>query len=544
MELKAERISKSYGLTPVLEEVSLSLQDGARVGLVGQNGTGKSTLLRILAGQITPDAGTVSRSKGCRVGYMPQDTAIDATETVTDYLREVSGFADLESRLDHTTGLEEYERRDGYAFYSRLETILDGFGLENSKDLPLSSFSTGQKSKIFMTGVLLSDPDFLLLDEPTNNLDLSAIIWLERFLTDTRTAYMIVSHDRVFLDKLVNRIIELDSITHGLVVQNGNYSEYLERKEKAFLRQTREYDQLQDEKTRLREAAQAKRQQAQSGSVYRGTDNDKFQRGFKRDRASTSARAARAIEKRISHLPEVERPISKTPLRIDIAAAAGEGSTFIATAHVTAGYPGGIAIHVPDLYLSLGKRIAIVGLNGAGKSTVLKTLSGELPPVEGEVSIGRNLVLGTFTQEHELLPKECTVYEFLKENSTLAQEQVHALGIRYGFSEDRMRTVIGKLSPGARARLLFALFAARGVNALILDEPTNHLDIEAMAALQEMLSSYEGTVIVVSHDRYFLHGLKPDAFFFVESGAMRETPDLEEYVEAAAKRAIRISRRL
>jgi ATP-binding cassette subfamily F protein 3 len=546
MEIKVEHIHKSYGGHVVLDDISFSIGRGIKAGLVGGNGSGKSTLLKIISGQIEPDAGVVKIHKDAVIGYMPQDTSIVGNETVSEYLRHTSGMAKLEEDIQSSSdALAEYERRDGYAFYGRMEAILSGFGLEDVSNRSLNTLSSGQKSKVFMAGVLLSDPDILLLDEPTNNLDLPALLWFEQFLASTDTTSLIVSHDRAFLDRLVSKIFEIDWMTRVMFETNGKYTDFLERKKKEHIRQLQKFEKQQEEVQRLTEAAHAKRIKAAQGARYLGSDNDKFLRGFKRDRASSSGKTAKAIEKRIEQMEKVERPITRDAFRITLEARKADGSKDITLTKLVAGYAGTeVSIGPVDLSIHYGKRFLILGLNGVGKSTLVRTVSGELEPLSGTVSRGTGLVLGNFTQEHHDLPRDKTIEEFLVERTNFSQEHVFALGKKYGFSEQQVRQPISGLSPGGRARLLFALFSALSVNVLLLDEPTNHLDIEALDALEEMLRSYEGTVIAISHDRHFLSVLQPTDIYSIEQGALKRIADIDSYIDKASSHAVRILRRV
>ena len=244
MEIKANKIHKAYGIITVLDDISFSLERGQKVGLIGYNGTGKTTLLKILAGLLEPDSGEVLVRKGAVIGYMPQDASLTSNKTISDYVRQVSGMAELEENMEKSAeAMMEYECRDGYAFYHRLDVMLAGFGLDDiPKDRTINSLSSGQKSKVFMIGVLLSDPDILLLDEPTNNLDLPALIWLENFLMRSNATSIIVSHDRLFLDRIVREIFEIDWHTRALNITSGRYSDYLIRKEKEKARQKRRHE--------------------------------------------------------------------------------------------------------------------------------------------------------------------------------------------------------------------------------------------------------------------------------------------------------------
>lgn len=523
MELQARHIHKRYGAITVLEDVSFSLEKGQKVGLIGNNGTGKTTLLKILARVVEPDSGEVTIRKGSVVGYMPQDTSLVSDETIRDYLRRVSGIEALEERLEKSPEvLAEYERRDGYAFDHRMDVTLAGFGLhEVSSGRRIDSLSSGQKSKMLMASVLLSDPDVLLLDEPTNNLDLPALLWLEDFLMHSEAACIIVSHDRFFLDRVVRKIFEIDWHTLTLNITSGRYSDYLVRKEKERARQWAEHEAQQEEIKRLTEQARERKAKAIQGSRFMGSDNDKFRRGFKRDRASKSGKAAKAIEKRIEQMEIVEKPIERDAFRIHLRPTKTEGARDIVLKEVVAGYAdGGFRIGPFSLTIPYGSRIAILGLNGSGKSTLLKTISGEIKPLGGEIVIGSTLVIGNLMQEHDDLPRQESLKDFLTRRAGITVQDVYALAVKFGFNAAEIDKEIAALSPGGRARLLFALFSVLSANVLFLDEPTNHLDLEALEALEEAVAHYEGMIVLVSHDRYFLEKFHAADTYVLSNGKL------------------------
>ena len=544
MEIKADKIHKEYGTITVLKDISFSLERGQKAGLIGYNGTGKTTLLKILAGLVEPDAGEVTVRKGAVIGYMPQDTSLVSDETIRDYVRRVSGMATLEEQMEKSSeAMAEYERRDGYTFYHRLDVMLAGFGLTDvSSDRPINSLSSGQKSKVFMAGVLLSDPNILLLDEPTNNLDLPALIWLEDFLQRSDATCIIVSHDRLFLDRIVRKIFEIDWHIRTLNITSGRYSDYLMRKEKELARQWRDYEAQQKEIKRLEEQARKKKQEALSGSRYMGTDNDKFLRGFKRDRAGKSGKQAKAIEKRIEQMEVVEKPVERDVFRIHLRPTKPEGTRDITLNDVVAGYTDdGFKVGPVSLSIPYGSRVVFLGLNGTGKTTLLRTISGELPALKGKVSRGNALVIGNLTQEHDNLPREESIKDFLTRRSGISVQDAYALAIKFGFKAAEIDKTIAALSPGGRARLLFALFSALSANALILDEPTNHLDLEALEALEEAVAHYEGTIIVVSHDRRFLEKFRPTDTYVLSEGKLLRQESFEAYVANAERQAKRLT---
>lgn len=543
MEIKADKIHKAYGAITVLEDISFSLEKGQKAGLIGYNGTGKTTLLKILAGLVELDAGEVTMRKGAVIGYMPQDTSLVSDETIRDYMRRVSGMAVLEEQMEKSPEvMTEYERRDGYTFYHRLNVMLAGFGLSDiSTDRPINSLSSGQKSKVFMAGMLLSDPDILLLDEPTNNLDLPALIWLEDFFMRSDAVCIIVSHDRLFLDRLARKIFEINWHTRTLNITSGRYSDYLVRKEKESARQWQEHEAQQEEIKRLEEQARKKKQEGLAGSRYMGTDNDKFLRGFKRDRAGKSGKQAKAIEKRIEQMEIVEKPVERDAFRIHIRPTRPEGTRDITLTDVVAGYADdGFKVGPVSLSIPYGSRVVILGLNGTGKTTLLRTLSGELAALGGKVSRGNALVIGNLTQEHDNLPRGESIKDFLTRRASIAIQEVYAIAVKFSFKAAEIDKEIAALSPGGRARLLFALFSALSANVLILDEPTNHLDLEALEALEEAVAHYEGTIVLVSHDRYFLEKFRSTDTYVLSDGKLARQESFKAYAADAERQAKRL----
>lgn len=557
--LKVNNLHKSYGATVVFSDISFSLERGQKVALVGSNGSGKSTLLRLIAGVEEKDGGDIGFSKNACVGYLPQDTSTIEDLPIRDYLRKVAGVDVIEARMnelslnledkaaaaEYSDLQETYLRLDGYAFDHRMEMVLAGFGLSNiGLERRASQLSSGQKSKVTLAGILLKGVDILLLDEPTNNLDLPALVWLEDYLQKSEAAVMIVSHDRRFLDRTVRKVFELDTHNHTLNISGGTYSDYLAMKSKRFARQQQEFEQQQEEIGRLSERAGRLRASSEKGSNWKGSDNDKFLRGFKQDRAGRSARAAKSLEKRIDRIDRVEKPIERDPLKIELAAQESPSSCVITLSNLVVGYESGFQAGPLSLSISPGTRVGIMGLNGSGKSTLLKTIAGELPPVSGTVEIGRGLKVGNMMQEHETLPRDMTVLDCAMKRTGLVVQDTFAHLAKFDLTENQIRQPIGNLSPGGRARLLLAIFAATSVNALLLDEPTNHLDLEALEALEEALESYQGTVILVSHDRYFLEIAKLDLVYVLSDGVFTKIPDYTVYVKEAEARAEQLLRSL
>ncbi len=520
--LKASHIQKSYGSTTVLADISFSLAKGQKVALVGDNGIGKTTLLKIIAGIEEADGGSLQVAGTAHIGYLRQDIDLVDAETISQYLSRVVGAE-----------IEEHRKR----------VMLAGFGLDSiSLDHNVANLSSGQKSKIALIGILLKGVDLLLLDEPTNNLDLPALIWLEDFLRKSTASAIIVSHDRRFLDRLVKKIFELDRNTRNLNISGGTYSEYLVTVAMRLARQRLDYQAQQEEIERLKEQARQKRVAAVMGSKWKGTDNDKMLRGFKRDRAERSGRVAKTLEKRIEQMEKVDKPNERDPLEIPLESNDSPGMLDIRLIDVVAGYRDGFYAGPMSLDIRFGNRVGIMGLNGSGKSTVLKTITGMLPALGGKVEIGSGVKLGNMMQEHESLPRNETLYEFLIKRGELSEEMTFATLRKYGFAERQIRQRIDTLSPGGRARLLLALFSVQSVNVLVLDEPTNHLDLEALEALEETLKTYTGTVILVSHDRYFLETAQLDTTYLLSEGNLTKIPDYGTYMADAELRAQKLLR--
>ncbi len=550
--LQAKNIEKSYGPLNVLNDVSFSLARGAKVTLVGGNGSGKTTLLRILAGLETPDHGTVGFAEGSCLGYLPQDTSLTTDESITTYVRAATGIEKLEhemerlaDQLDNPEKIslygsvqDRYAHLGGYDFDRKLKVMLDGFAMGTVEpSQSVGELSSGQKTKVALIAILLKGVDILLLDEPTNNLDLPALIWLEDFLKKSPAACLIVSHDRRFLDRIARKTLILDTRTHTLSTHTGTYSEYVASVAKNTIRQHEEYEQQQKEIGRLEHQAREKRSASARGERFAGSDNDKFLRGFNRDRAGASAHVAKTIEKRIERIEKVEKPFEREPLKIQLTAEKNPGVRDIELVNVLAGYQNGFRIGPLSLSISYAERIAILGLNGSGKSTLLKALTGELSPLGGQVDIGSGIRLGNLMQEHQNLDREKRPIDAVVEKTSLSEQLARAQLAKFGLSDNQATSPISALSPGSRARLILSVFAAQSVNALILDEPTNHLDLEALEALEEALETYAGTVILVSHDRDFLEKTALNATYLLEGGALTRIPDYKAYIREAEEKA-------
>lgn len=524
--LKVTNITKFYGPQKVLNKISFILEKGHKVALVGFNGTGKTTLLKVLAEQVDRDAGVIELHKGVTMGFLPQDATEHDTEIVLDFLKSYTGQSDD-------------------VFLRNTEIMFAGFALPAElKFKKIKELSSGQKTKIFLTALLLKKVDLMLLDEPTNNLDLPALIWLEDFLKKTKSAFIVVSHDKKFLDSVTNKIYEIDWKDRGLRIINGKYSDFLAQKQKEMARQQLEHQLQNEEIHRLHKLAEQKRDDAIAGSKWVGTDNDKILRGFKRNRAGHSFKESKVVFARIKRIERIDKPNYRKDFKIEILPENSGSARDIIIRDLVCGYDDGFRVGPINLEVQFGSRICILGLNGSGKSTILKTLNGLIPKISGEIEINSGVKIGNLMQEHESLPKKETLIGFLKKRTDLDDKFINNKLLHFGFLEWQFKEKIETLSPGGRARLLLALFSAINVNVLILDEPTNHLDMEAEEALTKTLSDFEGTVITVTHDRFFVEKNHTDSLYVLDNSVLNKIGNFKEYVAEMEKRSKKLLRML
>ncbi|HKZ55399.1 MAG TPA: ABC-F family ATP-binding cassette domain-containing protein [Anaerolineales bacterium] len=511
--ISAADLAKSYGAQDVFEGVSLALPHQARIALVGPNGIGKTTLLRLLAGLESPDHGLIQRARNLRIGYLPQEATAVASlkeelertlwESCQEAFRQLreqeAELARLEAVMSQPGKLaaeamsrygtiqEAFERAGGYVYPSRIRQVLSGLGFTpDEHDRPLSQFSGGERTRAFLARLLLEDPDLLILDEPTNHLDMQAVEWLESWLRDWPGAVLIVSHDRYFLDRTVEALWELSA--KGLDTYRGNYSAYA----------------LQRVERRAREL-----------TVYleRQEHIQREEQYIQRNIAGQNTRQAQGRRKRLQRMLKTDavvRPQEESAVSIDFRASRRGGDLVLETQRLVIGHVATrqALFEVPDLALRRGECVALIGPNGAGKTTFLKTILGEAPPLAGEVRLGASLEVGYFAQAHERLDARKSVLEELLGAATdLRPSQARHLLARYLFLGDDVEKMVAALSGGERGRLALAKLALQGANLLLLDEPTNHLDIPSQEMLQEALDGFPGTILLVSHDRYLIDAL-------------------------------------
>ena len=539
--LGVKNVTKSYDGKMILSNISFTVDEGEKAGIIGSNGIGKSTLLRIISNMEYADSGEISTG-GALIGFLRQEFSLGEEKySVEEFVKGYIGILNLERRLkelEETMGddpeliqeycdvQEDFINLDGYNFDYKLDTILNGLGLgEELATRSISTLSGGQKNKVMLSAVLLKGSNLLLLDEPTNNLDLKSIQWLENYLKSITTPTIIVSHDRRFLNSVTTKTLEVDFFTREMREYPGNYAEYKAFKEKEEEKQLERYSQQQETISSMRESITQKKEWANKGRKQGVKDKDKYTRGYERDRSSSLASNAKKIEKQIEQMDRVERPKIKEKLVIKIAPTKLKSSMELSVSKLVCGYQEGFRTDPITLEATFGDKIVIIGENGSGKSTFLKTLIGAQKPISGIISIGSGLNIGYMAQDTKEA-ENVSIEEYLKmavdyenmENKSLIFTVMKQFNFEYA-EKDKLYKL---LSPGERVRAQLAKFSLQNVNALILDEPTNHLDIEALEALEEVLMSFAGTVISISHDREFISKINPNRVYKMDDGHLSE----------------------
>jgi ATP-binding cassette subfamily F protein 3 len=526
--LTAHHLSKSYNTNLILQDVSFSLMPGDIVGLIGPNGCGKTTLLRILAGEEAPDLGHVALNpEDLRIGYLTQgfnvspDLTIDevvskalgdAEQLEADIARLAAELAAAPDRVDlheaYDAALRRLEQIDP-GEQARAETILKALGLSRiSPQHRVAALSGGQKTRLALALVLMGEPQLLLLDEPTNHLDIQMLEWLETWLSDftvrNHTAALIVSHDRIFLDRTVKRILDIDPEHHNLQEYNGNYSDYLEAYIASREKQMGAYrDQVYEIRRMKQDIARTKQQ-----SLHVELTTTSRQPGVRRI-AKKVAKKAKSREKKLERYIEaderVERPKQGWQMKLDFEDSSHLGQDVLKIENLTVGYPRGVPLLKDlNLYIRAGDRIVLTGPNGSGKTSLLRTIAGRLEPLSGKVTIGASARLGYMAQEQELLDPSQNALQTIQAAAPLNETDARSFLHFYLFSGDDALRPASELSYGERARLSLATLVAQGCNFLLLDEPINHLDIPSRTQFEGALTQFKGTVLAVVHDRYFI----------------------------------------
>lgn len=537
--LSCSNISKAYVVDNVLENISFSINEGEKVGLIGLNGAGKTTLFNILTGTLDYDTGNIYTVKDKKIGYLKQNTSIKSDKTIMGEMMKV--FSDLilieqkirsleikisefteNSNVDelnkymneYTTLNDKFEEMDGYSFKSLIRGILKGLGFDESEfDKPINLLSGGQKSRVMLAKLLLEKPDILLLDEPTNHLDIEAISWLEKFIVDFKGSAIIISHDRYFLDNTVNKIFLV--VDRNLKIYNGNYTEFMKKHKIELELLTKKYE-AQEKQISVQE------EMIQRLSAY----------GSKRN-----IRQAFSRQKALDKMQKIERPNdSSEKVKISFSPKIKSGKDVLKVTNLGKSFGDNKLFENLDFEIYRGEKVGIIGPNGIGKSTILKILTKEINDYLGEITKGHYVNIGYYDQEQNNFNDENTIIdEIWDDNPKLDYYQIRTILARFLFLGDDLFKIIEDLSGGEKGRLSLLKLMLSNSNFLLMDEPTNHLDIDSKEILEEALKTYTGTILVISHDRYFLNKVVDKIFDLSSTGISSYLGNYDYYIEKKAE---------
>ena len=537
--LVAKDLAGGHGHRTLFDSLDLTVDPGDVVGVVGANGAGKSTLLRLLAGESLPMAGTVSTAPSdAFVGHLPQEHERIAGETVAAYLGRRTGATAATEAMEVAAEALASESADGDVYAVALDhwlasgaadledrapATLAELGLTVGTGALMTSLSGGQAARAALAALLLSRFDIVLLDEPTNDLDLGGLERLESFVRGLRAGVVLVSHDREFLARCVTRIVELDLAQQQVSVYDGGYDAFLEERAIARRHAREAYDEFAEKKADLQSRARTQREWSSQGvrnAIKKSPDNDKIRRKAQTESSEKQAQKVRQMESRIARLDEVEEPRKEWVLQFDIASAP-RSSSVVATLDAAVAQRGDFVLGPVSVQVSAGDRIAITGPNGAGKTTLLRLLLGHAAPDAGRASLGASVAIGEIDQARTSLAEDLPLgVAFELSVPAMTGGEVRTLLAKFGLRADQVSSTVGRLSPGERTRAAMALLQARGVNLLVLDEPTNHLDLPAIEQLEQALASYDGTLLLVSHDRRLLANVQLDQRWELDAGRL------------------------
>lgn len=529
---QAQDLEQRFGGNIIFSNISFSVPDNARIGLVGPNGAGKTTLLKIMTGQQEPTSGQFTINKGLKVGYIAQENGLDEDKTIWDEMLTV--FNDLIEKNKKITKMQEqiadhpededllkrydqlaydFEQEGGFTYQAEIKSILNGFNFkENTWNKVIGTLSGGEKTRLAFVKLLLQKPPVLLLDEPTNYLDLDTLDWLEAFLKNYQGAIITVSHDQYFLDHLANQIFELNF--GKLTTFKGNYSQYVKERELMDSQQEAAYEKQQEKIKKEEEFIQ-------KNLV----------------RASTTKRA-QSRRKVLDKMERIKLPRHKQKVRINFTSERPSGKEVLIAKDLTIGYPDKVMVSDIDFQVNKNDRVAIIGPNGIGKSTLLKTIMKKLEPKDGSIKYGASLDIGYYDQELQSLDPSKTVLDTIWDrHKTMPEKDVRSILASFLFTAEDIDKTVGQLSGGQKARLTLTVLSLEKDNFLLMDEPTNHLDIEAKEVLEEALDNYDGTLLFVSHDRYFINELANKIISVRDGHAKIYNGNYSYYLDEKAKQA-------
>lgn len=532
--ISIHNLSKNFGIQPVLKNINFNISAGERIGLIGVNGCGKTTLMRILAGLEHPDSGDVASTRPhLRIGYLAQGMEFAPEQTLhsalsvdpvsqTDPALQVESLAMALSKNPYDAKLQaQYDSALHKLAADNMQpsAVLEALGLSHlPAETPIAHLSGGQKTRLMLAKILLEDPHLLLLDEPTNHLDIEMLEWLEDWLNHFHGAALIVSHDRTFLDNTVTKILELDSITRSIKAYDGNYSNYLEQKLLEYDKQAQAYQDQQDELAQLRRAAKHIRSLTVMKKGGKADGGDKFAKGFFGNRATKNvAGKAKNLEARIDHIlneEKIEKPHGTWKLKLDFGTPDHQSKDVLVTDSLSVGYAHDNPLLTNiNLFVRAGQRVVLTGANGSGKTTFIRTIVGKIPPLAGSFRLGGAVKLGYMAQEQELLNPALNGVQTIQAVSSINETETRNFLHYFLFKGDAALRPAGELSFGERARLQLALLVAQGCTFLILDEPINHLDIPSRERFEEALENFNGTILAIVHDRSFIEHFATDVWF-------------------------------
>jgi len=523
--INTSNLKKEFGTRVLFDKVSFSIENNDKIGFIGANGTGKSTLFKILTGEILPDGGEIFKSKEACLGYMQQHAEMNTEKTLwAEIMTVYKPLMDIENRLRSiesqiTNGVgdlaklteeqhllnEKYEKQGGFVYKNIAKASLLGLGFKEEEfEMEFSSLSGGQQTRVILCKLLLGESNLLLLDEPTNHLDIESTEWLEDFLRDYKGAFVIISHDRYFLDRVTNKTFELEN--NKLTVYNGNYSTYVKQKEEREKTLIRNYENTTKEINRIEGIIQQQKQWNREKNI----------------------KTAESKQKQIDRLEkDLEKPeIYNENIKFNFRVKNMGGAEVLRCKNLKMGFDEKLLFKNTDIEINRGERVFLLGANGCGKTTLFKIITGELSPIDGECKIGANIQVGYFDQKQQNLSlnKEA-IDEVWDAYPSMTQTEVRNAMAAFLFKNDDVFTPVSSLSGGERARIALIKLMLSGSNFLILDEPTNHLDIKSREALEDALLGYDGTMLVVSHDRYFINKLAGKIYYMENCGVQKYDGD-------------------
>ncbi|MBQ9951835.1 MAG: ABC-F family ATP-binding cassette domain-containing protein [Clostridia bacterium] len=537
--LTLQNVTKAFAMNTILKDVNLTLQAGSRMGLVGVNGSGKSTLFKLISGAMEPDEGTISLVKGTRVGVLTQDADIQSDLTIQQELERVfepvremeRKLRDMEAEMAekhddpiafdqlskaYSRLMDRFEDAGGYEWPSRIQGVLAGLGFARGREnQPANLLSGGEKTRLCLARLLLTQPELLMLDEPTNHLDLQSVEWLEDTLKKYKGTVLVISHDRYFLNSVCDCMAEI-SMRH-LTQYDGNYDRFAVQRQANLERQIKEYK-LQQAEIARQEAIIAR---------YRMYNREK------------SIKAAESREKRLEKMERLEKPVSEQKVRFSFEARRATGNDVMFAKELSKGFDGRTLFENFNLHLRAGDRVALIGANGVGKTTLLNILTGKLPPDKGNVIFGSNVDLGYYDQQQSgLHPEKDVLNELWDDFPRLEVDRVRGVLALFLLTGDDVFQPIRTLSGGEKGRVALAKLMLRKDNFLLLDEPTNHLDMDSREVLEDALEDFDGTILTVSHDRYFINRVATRVIEMRPDGVSEYLGNYDDYVEKKRMEAL------